>query len=67
MKTITQMSEDEKLCFFRGYIHAHAEKFAKKYGYTTKEARILILKGFIKYQEIKLKKEHFDGNGDTQR
>ncbi|MGE6504452.1 hypothetical protein ACQKF0_29915 [Bacillus wiedmannii] len=67
IKITNQMTEEEKLYFFRGYIHAHAEEFAKQFGYTTKEATILILKEFINRKETKQKKEHFDKDGDTQR
>lgn len=45
------MTKDEKLAFFRGYLHAKAEEFAKEFGYTTKEATDLILKDFIKQQK----------------
>ncbi|WP_176542334.1 hypothetical protein [Bacillus wiedmannii] len=43
-----EMTYDEKLIFFRGYLHAKAEEFAKEFGYTTEEAKKLILEEFIK-------------------
>ncbi|MFI8680380.1 hypothetical protein [Bacillus thuringiensis] len=67
IKITNQMTEEEKIYFFRGYIHAHAEEFAKRFGYTTKEATVLILKEFINRQETKQKKGYFEKDGDTQR
>ena len=43
-----KMTADEKLLFFRGYLHAKAEEFAKEFGYTTEEAKKMILEEFIK-------------------
>ncbi|PEI73448.1 hypothetical protein CN646_07575 [Bacillus wiedmannii] len=45
------MKENEKIAFFRGYLHAKAEEFAKEFGYTTKEATDLLLQEFINEQK----------------
>ncbi|WP_026593044.1 hypothetical protein [Bacillus sp. UNC437CL72CviS29] len=46
------MTQEEKLWFFRGFLHAEATEFAKEFDYTVEEATELLLREFVRRHRI---------------
>ncbi|WP_000743176.1 hypothetical protein [Bacillus wiedmannii] len=46
------MTQEEKLWFFRGFLHAEATDFAKEFDYAVEEATELLLREFVRQHKI---------------